>query len=356
MDTGASRTVTDLPDLAEVWALGETTCRAVVEAAPDAVVVLDETATIRLLNRRAATLFGYEPGDLVGQTVEVLVAEHATPAYQELRRSYCSGPRRTTVRTGVELTARRKDGSEMTAEVSFAGFDLDGAPWAAAAIRDAAARPASDLDVLSLLVEAQERERRRIADDIHDDSIQVLSAVLLGLNQLRGYVDSPRGREVVDRLEEDVDLATRRLRWLMFDLQPRTLETQGLVAALRSYLAALSRDSGTTYELAADEVDSDPPRQTKTILYRITQEALANARKHSQARHVRVAIEHAEGGFLTTITDDGLGIAPGARDAGAMHVGLEVMRERAEMAGGWFRADGSTGNGTTVMFWLPGTR
>ncbi|HEX2058335.1 MAG TPA: sensor histidine kinase [Actinomycetota bacterium] len=218
----------------------------------------------------------------------------------------------------------------------------------------APARPEPGVDIVSLLIQTQERERRRIADDIHDDSLQVLSAVLLGLHQLRSHVDSPRALEIVDRLEEDVELATRRLRWLMFDLQPRALETEGLVPALRGYLAAMAGDTGISFELVADAVGEEPPRRTRTILYRITQEALANARKHSRARHVRVSIEPADGGFLTTVADDGVGLDDADGNAGPLHVGLEVMRERAEMAGGWFDVGGSNGSGTTVSFWLPG--
>lgn len=223
----------------------------------------------------------------------------------------------------------------------------------ASAAGAAPARAEPAVDVVSLLIQTQERERRRIADDIHDDSLQVLSAVLLGLHQLRSHVGS-RALEIVDRLEEDVELATRRLRWLMFDLQPRALETEGLIPALRSYLAAMTGDTGILFHLAADAVLEEPPRQTRTILYRITQEALANARKHSRARHVHVSIEPADGGFLTTVADDGVGIGDGDA-AGPMHVGLDVMRERAEMAGGWFEAGGSSGSGTTIRFWLPGS-
>lgn len=216
-------------------------------------------------------------------------------------------------------------------------------------------RSAADADVLSLLVQAQESERRRIADDIHDDSVQVLSAVLLGLHQLRGHVVSPRAFEILDRLEEDVELAARRLRWLMFDLQPRTLETEGLVATLRTYLSAFSRDSGISPELVAEGLDPEPPLQIRAILYRILQEALANVRKHSHARRVRVEIESSDDGFLTTVTDDGVGLAPGASLPEPMHVGFGLMRERAEVAGGWLRIRGSRGSGTTVTFWLPGS-
>jgi signal transduction histidine kinase len=216
--------------------------------------------------------------------------------------------------------------------------------------RRAPGRAAPGDAVVSLLVEAQERERRRIADDIHDDSLQVLSAVLLGFHQLRGCLDTPRALELVDRLEQDVDLAARRLRWLMFELQPSALGSEGLVAALRRYLTAMAEEAGLSFDLVADSLRSEPPRQTRTILYRIVQEALANARKHSRARHVRVCLESADGGFLTTIADDGAGFDA----AGPMHLGLETMRERAEVAGGWFHAAGSPDTGTTVAFWLPG--
>lgn len=239
-------------------------------------------------------------------------------------------------------------------DTGAAGFPGPGSRTArdAEAIDPAAMGAHERGDIVSLLVEAQERERRRIADDVHDDSVQVLSAVLLGLHQIRSHVASPQAIALVDRLEEDVQLATRRLRWLIFDLQPRMLESDGLVAALRSYLAVLSEETGISVELVAEALEAEPPSRTKTILYRIIQEALANARKHSRARRVRVSIASEDGGFVTTVADDGVGLDRAAK-AGAMHVGLGVMRERAEMAGGWFELD-AAGAGTTIRFWVPG--
>jgi signal transduction histidine kinase len=95
----------------------------------------------------------------------------------------------------------------------------------------------------------------------------------------------------------------------------------------------------------------EPPVATSTIAYRIVQEALMNVRKHARAEHVNVRLAQSAGGLLVGITDDGRGFEPAASAPG--HLGLVAMRERAEMAGGWFRIESDPTQGTAVDFLLP---
>ena len=102
-------------------------------------------------------------------------------------------------------------------------------------------------------------------------------------------------------------------------------------------------------------MDEEPPPETRTIAYRIIQEAVANARKHSGAKGVDVLLASEDGGLQVRISDNGKGLEASESPPG--HMGLSAMRERAEMAGGWLRVDGheqQQGKGTTIEFWLPG--
>ena len=211
-------------------------------------------------------------------------------------------------------------------------------------------------EMLAHVVAAQEDERRRIAGDIHDDSIQALAAVDLRLQLLRRRIGQlPSGDEhvqLVDRLREAVQEATRRLRRLLFELEPPALASAGLAAALQDFAAALFADAGVA--VAVDnQLEARLPEELRTIAYRIGQEALTNVFKHAHASVVRITLAGGRKGLLLSVADDGVGIrAEGERRPG--HLGLAGIRERAEVAGGWVElGPGEDGGGTLVRVWLP---
>jgi PAS domain S-box-containing protein len=207
--------------------------------------------------------------------------------------------------------------------------------------------------LLGRLVRAQEEERARMAADIHDDSIQVMTAVGLRLEALRRRLTDPEALETLQPLEETVTSAISRLRNLMFELHPRVLDKDGLAPALRMYLERMSEQAQIEYALS-NRLEQEPVLTVRTVLYRIAQEALVNIRKHADAKHVEVVLEPRDAGYAVRITDDGSGfdIAAAEREP-PRHLGLAAMRERAEMVGGWWRIESIPGEGTTVEFWVP---
>jgi signal transduction histidine kinase len=147
-------------------------------------------------------------------------------------------------------------------------------------------------------------------------------------------------------------LTIKSMRTLLFDLSPPTLEEEGLGSAL-TYLLENSVSS-FAWSVDDDELDEEPSVRTSLILYRIAQEAFANARKHAKAEHVHVTLQLRDGGTSMQIVDDGVGFKPqDAVVAAPGHLGLAAIRERAEMAGGWTKLWSLPGQGTTLDVWLP---
>ena len=208
--------------------------------------------------------------------------------------------------------------------------------------------------LLTRLVDAQERERTQIASDIHDDSVQVITAVGLRLHTLRRQLTDPKQLALMDRLDQTVADAVARLRRLMFDLRPPALERDGLATAVEGWLSQAASDAGFEYRVV-DTLAEEPPEAVRVMLYRICAEALANVRKHAAASHIEVTIETRDHGVLVTVKDDGVGFdvetSERVREAG--HVGLSAIRERCRMGGGWCQIESRAGAGTTVRFWLP---
>lgn len=207
--------------------------------------------------------------------------------------------------------------------------------------------------LLSRLVESQEEERRRIASEVHDDSIQVMTAVNLQLQMIRRALGDNEQSAKLASIEETVSKATARLRHLIFELNPPALTRHGLATALDEYLEQLREDSEIDFRLEA-ELQIEPPVELRIVAYRIVQEALTNVRKHANAKMVGVSIATKDDGLFVRITDDGVGFDPAAASYPAPgHLGLLNMKQRAELAGGWCTIDSSPGSGTVVEAWIP---
>ena len=202
------------------------------------------------------------------------------------------------------------------------------------------------------LQHAQEVERRQIAADIHDDPIQVMSAVDMRLQMLQGFPESVTP-EILGEIEREVAEAIERLRSLLFELRPTALERDGLVPALRLYLEHTATTTGWSVSVV-DELRSTPDADMAALLYRIAQEAVINVRKHAEAATVRIEIAEAADGVVVRVIDDGRGFVPDLQSVPEPgHLGISTMVERAELAGGWARVISAPGRGTTVECWLP---
>jgi signal transduction histidine kinase len=203
-------------------------------------------------------------------------------------------------------------------------------------------------------VAAQEEERARIAFEVHDAPIQKMTAVDLRLQAFRRHVDES-GQETLDAMLSMVGEAIASMRQLLVELRPPALD-QGLAEAIRDYAVTLAWDGGPTVDVRDTELTREPSAEVRTIAYRIAQEALTNVRKHARAGQVEVRIASGGGGVHVRVSDDGEGFTPEQVRSDQGHMGLQVMRERAETAGGWLRVCSAPGEGTTIEAWLPDRR
>jgi PAS domain S-box-containing protein len=365
----AIRDMTDRKLAVDVQRKSEEQFHALIESSPDGMVLVDTSGAIQQVNAETEALFGYHRDELIGRPLETLIPERFHQAHASHRGRYFGAPseRRMGVR---EMTGRRKDGTEFPADISLSFISTDRGRLATARIRDISDRKrieaqleasfelvrkagAERQELLGHLVRAEEAERLRISSDIHDDSIQAMAAAGLRLQQLRKRVTTTTEVDALDKLEEAIEGSIGRLRHLMFDLRPINLDRAGLAAALRTQLDRIRSDVGLEFEVE-NRVTTEPPSETRFILYRIAMEALVNVRKHARARHVQVRLADVDHGWQVQIDDDGDGFDP--PDSGSVpgHLGLTAMRERAQIAGGWWKMESRPGSGTSISFWLPG--
>jgi PAS domain S-box-containing protein len=337
----------------------EARVRAIVDSAPIVLFAIDRDGVISFSAGVGPDPLGQKPGEAVGWPAADLFNDHAD-VVQGIRGALSGIDGRAELtqdeRSFSFSLAPFRDAAGNTAGAIVVAVDVTERRRAEEKLKQTV-ETLKQVDenrraLLGRLVHAQEEERRAIASDIHDDSIQSIFAVGLSLFTLRKALTDVSQVELVDRVQKNVEESTNRLRHLLFELRPAALDEGGLAAALREYLDVMKSEGGIEVELET-ALERRPASETQVIAYRIAQEALANVRKHARARHVACAVSAVDKGILTRIVDDGVGFEDGRNGSIPGHLGLGSMRERAEMAGGWFRITSAAGKGCTVEYWIP---
>jgi len=337
----------------------------------DGIITVDLQNRIIDMNPAAEELTGYKTEEVLGHQPEFL-GGGGVEEESALRGAIAEGLERQGRYLG-EVMIHRKDGTQRVSELIVVPLrDARGDVLGTVGVnRDITERKQAEdklretidqlretdrtrRELLSRLISAQEEERLRIAGEIHDDPVQQLFAASLRLAMLREKLTDPEQLEIHAKAATLVETTASRLRRMLFELQPRSLETDGLAAALSEYLAYANNEGETTTFALRDRLTGALSQDMRTVAYRIVLESLSNVRKHAAATTVTVTIEDHEDGIRCRVVDDGRGfMTVDIAEFQPGHLGVSAMRERVELAGGRFEISSTPGEGTTVEFWLP---
>jgi signal transduction histidine kinase len=209
-----------------------------------------------------------------------------------------------------------------------------------------------ELESLSArLVDAQEEERRSISRELHDEVGQTLGAVLMDLGQLSRLIPAEDNllQEQITRIKSAAETAVKSIRDLALLLRPPMLDDLGLVPALEWQAREISRRGDMEVDVHSEKVSEQLPDDVKVCVYRLVQEALTNAARHSSAKHAKVSIVQSEGTIRVEIADDGIGFSPDR----ARGMGVLGMEERVKRLGGSLIIKSAPGKGTIVRAEIP---
>ena len=206
-------------------------------------------------------------------------------------------------------------------------------------------------DALRRVVAGQEVERRRLARELHDETGQALTSILLGLRAVDEAGDPEHVKAAVSDLRELVVATLQDVRRLAVQLRPKALDDFGLVPALERLVQTFSESSGISVELEAQLGEDRLPTEVETTIYRIVQEALTNVVKHAEGTRVSILLVRRDGTGTVVIEDDGRGFVPEALRADS--IGLEGMRERVALLDGRLTIETAPGAGTTLRVEVP---
>jgi two-component system, NarL family, sensor histidine kinase DevS len=205
-------------------------------------------------------------------------------------------------------------------------------------------------DALQRVVTAQELERRRLARELHDETGQALTSILLGLRGLEEVKDAAALKATVGEVRDLVRSTLQDVRRLAVELRPKALDDFGLVAALERLTESFAEQTGISVEFAPTGEGRLPP-EVETALYRIVQESLTNVVKHARASRVSIVLTRRRNSASIVVEDDGVGFEPG-RETGD-GIGLLGMQERVGLLGGRVALESRPGAGTTFVAEVP---
>jgi signal transduction histidine kinase len=206
-------------------------------------------------------------------------------------------------------------------------------------------------DALRRVVAGQELERQRLARELHDETGQALTSIVLGLKTVEDAESLAATRQAMSELRDLVVATLQDVRRLAVELRPKALDDFGLAAALERLVQTFTEATGIPGHLESSLRDERLPSEVETTLYRIVQESLTNVVKHAGARHVSIVVMRRDRVATAIIEDDGEGFDPG--DAPDRGIGLLGMRERVALLDGRLEIESSPGSGTTVVAEVP---
>jgi PAS domain S-box-containing protein len=324
----------------------------------DAIWMQDMDGKILAANQAAAQLTGEAAA--LGTNVARFLAPQALELAREVRRKLLSG---IEVEQPYEQRLIRQDGTEVIIMLTTTiVMDENGRPIFQHISRDVTSerRLADNLHLYARqITHAHEEERKRIARELHDDSVQALSILSRRVDSIISE-QSKRSRLIkpLEDIRKEIDNILARIRLFAQDLRPPTLEYLGLIPALRELIHQVGQQSGMKIEFGIDGEERHFTPEDELLIYRITQEALRNIWRHASAQNALVKIKFDTRSATVNITDDGKGFIIGEdlRFVQAGKIGLAGMQERADLLGGTLTIRSRPGQGTTVKLVVPGDR
>jgi PAS domain S-box-containing protein len=259
---------------------------------------------------------------------------------------------------------RHKDGHRIPVEISLQLFKLHGKPMVLSSVRDITERKQREeelkksyrqlRDLAARLSEVEETEKRQIAQELHDQVGQNLTALGINLNIIRSQISKKSAKLADYRLKDSLELlekTTESIRNVMSDLRPSVLDDYGLLAGIRWYSEKFSVRTNIAVKIHGKDLTLRLPMSVETTMFRITQEALTNIAKHSNAKKTIINLEERDDKVQLSIADDGIGFDPKTvyKMKNEMVWGLHAMKERAEALGGKFFVESKPGKGTTII-------
>jgi PAS domain S-box-containing protein len=328
--------------------LGDAVAASIVALAPNGIVLVDPEGSVVLANHQAEEMFGYQPGELLGEPIEVLVPPEVRHGHEAHREGYAADPRTRPMGSDLDLRAARRDGSTFPVEIALSPIEVEGRRHVVAIVRDITERTQAERQLQAARAELSVLEdRERIARDLHDTVIQRLFAAGMSL-QAVGAQSPADVQQRLGGVVDELDTTIREIRQAIFRLTAHTLDDTSLRRRLVAVVDEAEDPLGFAPEVRFDGPIETVDDERAEHLLAVLREALSNVARHARASHAQARVTVSDRLELV-VTDDGIGIPPDAVPGG----GTVNLRERAEALGGTFLVEPGTPRGAVVRWTVP---
>jgi len=338
--------------------LSEERYRGLFENASEAILVCATDGRIVSTNKACEHLTGYTPDEISSTIIYELFSGKSLERLKEL---FSEKLQNITAGETEELSLIRKDGTEAFIQLKVSpllrGSQVIGLQALARNVTEEIQLRQDMEYYITQITRAQEDERLRVSRELHDDTAQILISLSRGLDSIiSGETEIPRSAlEHLRKLQGMADLALEEVRRFSQDLRPSILDDLGLVPALEGLAADLEKQGMMTkFNITGNQYRLAPEKEL--AVFRITQEALNNVRKHSRALAVEMTMDFGDDGLTLIIRDNGQGFSMPSRTSDLVlsgKLGLIGMRERARLNGGTLIVESEVNVGTTVTLTVP---
>jgi len=329
--------------------------RQFFETQPECCYMISPGGALLDVNPAACAALGYTKEELIGQAVSIIYAPESHSKMQDLLEKW----KKTGRLESEEIVALTRDGERRVVLVTAGSVvDAEGNLLHSTTVHvDITERKRAEEALSTVnqrLIEAQEEERTRLARELHDDINQRVALLALKLQTLQESVPASvaeiRGA-IAEASKETEDLGTD-IQALSHRLHSSKLEYLGLASAAGGFCKELSDRLGMEIEFHSESIPKDLPRDISLCLFRVLQEALQNAIKHSGSRHFQVSLSGGSSGVELTVRDSGIGFDPEDATRGS-GLGLTSIRERLKLVNGKLFIDSQSQLGTTILARVP---
>lgn len=359
--------------------------QSALDAAPDAMLIVDAAGIIRFANRQVDVLFGFSRDDLIGQSIEKLIPARFHDRHVEHRLRYMDTAYLRPMGLGLELFARRKDGAEFPVEISLSPIQNEGQRLVAAAIRDVTGRKRAEAELIAARREAEQAQeaadranqgKSRFLATASHDLRQPLQALSLLNRTLRSLVTDPLAREALSQQEHTISAMSRLLNTLLdisklesgaVEPEPRDFTVQPLFEQLRREFSAVAKDKGLELQVETSTacVHTDP-----SLIEEVLRNLVSNAIKYTREGHVGLRCLPEGCSYRIEVLDTGIGIAadqlnyifdefyqvgtPANSSREGYGLGLSIVKRIADLLGFSLTVRSEPGKGSVFSFTLPG--
>jgi PAS domain S-box-containing protein len=352
--------ITDRIQTEQALRLSEGRLAGILDIAEDAIIVIEADRSIALFNKGATKLFGYDPDEVLGQSIDLLLPERFRLAHAQHIDAFAlaAEPARRMAQRR-EVFGLKKDGTEFPAEASISKLTVGRRTTFTVILRDITDRLRSERQLQSLtmrLMTAQDEERRRISRELHDDINQRLALLAIDMGRLDANLPASAGpiRATFQSLVQRLAAISDDVRRMAYHYHPSILDDLGLPAALKRLADEFSaRTAIKTIVVQQEELAGSLPREIASCLYRIAQESLANVSKHARASRVELELTCDGREVTLSVRDDGVGFDLDRTRAHHQGLGLINIRERARSVEGRLEIESQPGRGTRLVVEIP---